>query len=152
GPGSASMLFGIQSRMRRAALYLCYYNIAEPLVQTQVVVYLRELARRGFEIHLLTFEKERLDPSAASRIREGLRREGIEWYALGSQGGPPWRPPLYDRAGGPEKPLGVRIRPQTRLVPGRSQVGPALGFPVRWLGGGNLLSAAGALRGDEHAD
>ena len=37
-------------------LYLCYFGLREPLVQTQVLPYLRRLAAGGFEVHLLTFE------------------------------------------------------------------------------------------------
>src|SRR6266404_6381921 len=110
------MLFGIQGWMKRAALYLCYYNITEPLVQTQVVTYLRALARRGFEIHLLTFEKERLDPSEASRIRKELRREGIEWYALRYHGWPSLPATLYDIVRGAAKALTVSVRHQIPLL------------------------------------
>jgi len=146
------MLFGIQGRMKRAALYLCYYNITEPLVQTQVVTYLRELARRGFEIHLLTFEKERLDPSEVSRIREELRSEGIEWYALRYHRWPSLPATLYDIARGAAKALRVSIRHQIPLVHGRSHVGAVMGLPVKWLRGVKLLFDVRGLLGDEQAD
>jgi len=138
--------------MKRAALYLCYYNITEPLVQTQVVAYLRELARRGFEIHLLTFEKERLDPSEGSQIREGLRRAGIEWYALRYHGWPSLPATLYDIARGAAKALSVSIRHQIPLIHGRSHVGAAMGLPAKWLRGAKLLFDVRGLLGDEHAD
>jgi hypothetical protein len=34
-------------------LYLCYFGLREPLVQTQVRPYLRELARDGVEVYIL---------------------------------------------------------------------------------------------------
>ena len=34
----------------RKVLYICYYHVTEPLVQTQVLTYLRELARGGVEV------------------------------------------------------------------------------------------------------
>ena len=37
-------------------LYLCYFGLREPLVQTQVVPYLREMRAAGIEVSLLTFE------------------------------------------------------------------------------------------------
>src|SRR6266404_631077 len=146
------MLFGIQGRMKRAALYLCYYNIMEPLVQTQVVTYLRALALSGFEIHLLTFEKERLDPSEASRIREELRREGIEWYALRYHGWPSLPATLYDIVRGAAKVLAVSVRHQIPLLHGRSHVGAAMGLPAKWLRGAKLLFDVRGLLADEHAD
>jgi glycosyltransferase involved in cell wall biosynthesis len=138
--------------MKRAALYLCYYNIMEPLVQTQVVAYLRELARCGFEIHLLTFEKERLDPSERSRIREELKRERIEWYALPYHGWPSLPATLYDIVRGAAKALSVSVRHEIPLVHGRSHVGAAMGLPVKWLRGAKLLFDVRGLLGDEQAD
>ena len=37
-------------------LYLCYFGLREPLVQTQVIPYLREISKGGTEVSLLTFE------------------------------------------------------------------------------------------------
>src|SRR5688572_15673029 len=44
-------------------LYLCYFGVLEPLVQTQVLPYLREIRKGGTEVSILTFEPESLaDP------------------------------------------------------------------------------------------
>ena len=64
------------------ALYVSYFGLRQPLVQTQVLPYLRELARGGVDIHLLTFEPEappRWQADAARR-RDELRRHGITWH------------------------------------------------------------------------
>ena len=37
-------------------LYLCYFGLREPLVQTQVLPYLKQLAAAGIRVSLLTFE------------------------------------------------------------------------------------------------
>jgi glycosyltransferase involved in cell wall biosynthesis len=62
-----------------AALYICYFGVNEPLVQTQVIPYLRELVKGGHELTLLTFEPGDVDESA---VRERLRSDGIEWHWL----------------------------------------------------------------------
>ena len=138
--------------MRRAALYLCYYNITEPLVQTQVVAYLCELARDGVEIHLLTFEKERLDPSEQERIRDELRRRGIEWYSLRYHSRPSLPATLYDIALGAATALSICARHEIQLVHGRSHVGAAMGWPIKWLRGAKLLFDLRGLLADEYAD
>lgn len=66
-------------------LYICYFGIREPLVQTQVLPYLRELRKGNYsgsdlKVSILTFEPglsgdERL-------IRDQLREEGIDWHHL----------------------------------------------------------------------
>jgi glycosyltransferase involved in cell wall biosynthesis len=74
-------------------LYICYFGLREPLVQTQVLPYLRELVRAGADdgqapigaATLLTFEpklseswtKERLDA-----MRAELAAQGIDWRVL----------------------------------------------------------------------
>lgn len=68
-------------------LYICYFGVREPLVQTQVLPYLRELGRDaalGLHISLLTFEPKRgpEDLGEFSAIKEGLAAEGIEWHWL----------------------------------------------------------------------
>jgi glycosyltransferase involved in cell wall biosynthesis len=138
--------------MRRAVLYICYYNIAEPLVQTQVVAYMRELAQQGFEIHLLTFEKQRLARSEWSRIREKLRREGIAWYTLRYHSWPSLPATLYDIARGSVRALALCTKHGISLVHGRSHVGAAIAWSVKLLRGAKLLFDVRGLLADEYAD
>lgn len=75
-------------------LYLCYFGVREPLVQTQVLPYLRELRKVGIgedagsilpmDVSLLTFEptREAEDLAEFSVIREKLVAEGIDWEWL----------------------------------------------------------------------
>ncbi|MDQ1558586.1 MAG: hypothetical protein QOD32_1646 [Pyrinomonadaceae bacterium] len=66
-------------------LYLCYFGLREPLVQTQVLPYLRELRRGGVEVYLLTFEPNRRaawSPEDERAWRERLASDGIVWHAL----------------------------------------------------------------------
>jgi len=138
--------------MRRAALYICYYNITEPLVQTQVVAYLRELARSGFEIHLLTFEKERLTRPRRLSIREKLQRDGIEWYSMQYHSWPSLPATLYDIVRGSVKALTLCSKHGIPLVHGRSHVGAAMGWLVKWLRGAKLLFDVRGLLADEYVD
>ena len=61
------------------SLYICYFGVREPLVQTQVIPYLRELVKGGHEMSLLTFETV-TDREAG--IKAGLSEHGIEWHRL----------------------------------------------------------------------
>lgn len=64
------------------SLYICYLSIDEPLVETQVIAYLRGLAADGHTIHLLTFDVSHL--SSSYRIERGrdLEADGIRWHRL----------------------------------------------------------------------
>lgn len=66
-------------------LYLCYFGVREPLVRTQVLPYLRELARGGVAVSLLTFEpelKERWTKEELEAERARLEAEGVRWFCL----------------------------------------------------------------------
>ncbi len=67
------------------SLYICYFGVREPLVQTQVLPYLRELVAGGHEMSLLTFEpdlKQSWTPEQIEETRASLAAEGIAWHCL----------------------------------------------------------------------
>src|SRR3954468_23224270 len=70
-------------RPRLRTLYLCYLSLDDPLVQTQVVAYLRGLAAAGNRIHLLTFETARLTRERRRALRRALATDAIRWPGLG---------------------------------------------------------------------
>jgi glycosyltransferase involved in cell wall biosynthesis len=65
------------------SLYICYFGVREPLVQTQVIPYLRELARHGHQISLLTFDAriETKNRLRDEQIRRQLAEDRIEWHS-----------------------------------------------------------------------
>jgi glycosyltransferase involved in cell wall biosynthesis len=63
-------------------LYLCYFWLDTPLVQTQVLPYLREIALGGVKVHLLTFEREKLSAEQIEENRKQLADDGIIWSFL----------------------------------------------------------------------
>jgi len=117
--------------MRRAALYICYYNVEEPLVQTQVMTYLRELAIRGFEMHLLTFEVLRHAPQEATRLRRELAAAGIRWHWLKYHRRPSLPATLYDIAIGTLYAAGLCLRHRIRLVHARSHVPAVMALALK---------------------
>jgi glycosyltransferase involved in cell wall biosynthesis len=81
------------TQINKKALYICYFGIGEPLVQTQVLPYLREVRDGSYPSHtrddgagsrmrvsLLTFEPASSRDNGA--VRAKLTEEGIDWYCL----------------------------------------------------------------------
>lgn len=73
-------------------LYICYFGLREPLVQTQVLPYLREIRKledptgERMGVTLLTFEPEFRKTWTREQIYEQRRQllaEGIEWQVTG---------------------------------------------------------------------
>ena len=66
-------------------LYICYFGLSEPLVQTQVLPYLREIRKDDIEVSILTFEPDLRSRWTSDRIayeRAELAAEGIDWHCL----------------------------------------------------------------------
>src|SRR6476620_133498 len=66
------------------SLYICYFGVREPLVQTQVLPYLRELTKGGHEMRLVTFEPDTaaIESYGVEKLRGELAKQGIEWSYL----------------------------------------------------------------------
>lgn len=81
-------------------LYLCYFGLREPLVQTQVLPYLREIKKiDGLKVSLLTFEpdfKEKWSDEQIELEKRNLAVEDIDWYALPYHKSPSVPATLYD--------------------------------------------------------
>ena len=59
----------------RRVLFISYNGMLEPLGQTQVIPYLRELAKRGVKYTLLSFEKANAFAAQGKLRAEDLKRE-----------------------------------------------------------------------------
>src|SRR5215212_6221456 len=66
----------------RRVLFISYNGMLDPLGQSQVIPYLRELARRGVRFTLLSFERPKAFTPAGvaecEQLREKLKAHGIE--------------------------------------------------------------------------
>lgn len=66
-------------------LYVCYFGLTEPLVQTQVLPYLREIVKGGVGVSLLTFEpdfKQQWTTEQIENQKKTLAAENINWHCL----------------------------------------------------------------------
>ena len=70
----------------RRVLFISYNGMLEPLGQSQVIPYLRELAKRGVRFTLLSFERSSAFApqgiSQCEQLRQKLHSQGIEWHWL----------------------------------------------------------------------
>ncbi len=85
--------------MNFKTLYLCYFGLREPLVQTQVLPYLREIAKGGIRVFLLTFEqspKQNWTSEQIAESRKNLENEDIYWEYLTYHKTPSVPATIYD--------------------------------------------------------
>jgi glycosyltransferase involved in cell wall biosynthesis len=133
------------------ALYLCYFGLREPLVQTQVLPYLRELVRGGVAMSLLTFEPEARGTWTAE-WRERLLEQGIDWHMLRYHKRPTLPATLFDIMSGAWCAARIVRRQRIDLLHARSHVGAAIGAVAKKLTGARLLFDIRGFLPEEYVD
>jgi len=106
-------------------LYICYFGVREPLVQTQVIPYLREIEKGGTAVLLLTFEPEsigRWPPGEFERIRGELSDIGITWHSLPYHKRPSVPATAYDVLRGTIKIASLLRRDKIDILHGRIHI------------------------------
>ena len=79
----------------KAVVFLSYDGMTDPLGQSQVLPYLFCLQQKGFQLHLISFEK----PRALSRpetIAALCQKNGLRWYPQRYHKNPPLLSTLLD--------------------------------------------------------
>jgi glycosyltransferase involved in cell wall biosynthesis len=118
---------------RLRGLYICYLSLADPLVHTQVVAYLRGLAAAGHEIHLLTFETGRLTRAARRKWRRQLSQQGMKWHGLRYHKRPSLPATVYDALVGAAYAAFLVRRHRLDALHARGHVPAAMALITRWL-------------------
>jgi glycosyltransferase involved in cell wall biosynthesis len=136
-------------------LYICYFGLREPLVQTQVLPYLRELARGSVVVSLLTFEPDmRLawDERATSEARRQLSRDGIDWHALAYHKRPSAPATLFDILAGAWKAARLVRKRDIDVLHARAHVPMAMAMLARTLAPCRTIFDVRGLMAEEYAD
>lgn len=122
-------------------LYITYDGVLEPLGASQVLPYVRALARRGVAYTLLSFEKPRdLDDDARmDALRESLAADGIAWIALRYHKRPSALATAFDIAHGALVAFRVVRRSDVCLIHARSYVAGVMAWLVTRVTGARML-------------
>lgn len=137
------------------ALYLCYFGIREPLVQTQVLPYLRQLNSRGIVISLLTFEPQPRRNWSHEEIEEHrarLHAEGIRWFSLPYHKRPSVPATLYDIVVGARFVARMVRRERLDVLHARAHVPMAMALLAQQVAKCRLIFDIRGLMAEEYAD
>lgn len=112
----------------KKVLYISYDGMTDPLGQSQVIPYLRELTKQGYKFTLLSVEKkERLEKNG-TLIRNILRESGITWETLLFTSSPPVLSKLYDQHQLNKKAIQLHKKEKFDFIHCRSYVAAATGL------------------------
>lgn len=136
-------------------LYVCYLGLREPLVQTQVLPYLRQLQSAGIRTSLLTFEprfRQSWTREAIAAERAAMQNAGIAWHCLGYHKRPSLPATLYDVARGTMAILGLMRREGVTVLHARNHVPALMAALAKRVRGGSLLFDVRGFMPEEYVD
>lgn len=140
----------------RRVLFISYNGMLEPLGQTQVLPYLRALAKRGVRFTLLSFERARAFTPEGATQREQLRREladqGIEWHWLRYHQRPSLPATIYDVLAGIRKASSLVKRNKVEMVHARSHIPATIALALKKRFGTKMIFDLRGLMAEEYVD
>ena len=140
----------------RRVLFISYNGMLDPLGQTQVLPYLRTLAKRGVRFTLLSFERARAFQSEGMAQREQLRRElseqGIEWHWLRYHQRPSIPATIYDVLAGIRKASSLVWRNKIELVHARAHIPATIALALKKRFGTKMIFDLRGLMAEEYVD
>jgi glycosyltransferase involved in cell wall biosynthesis len=140
----------------RRVLFISYNGMLDPLGQTQVLPYLRELAKNGVCFTLLSFEREgAYEPAGVAQCNE-LRRvlltQGIEWHWLRYHKRPSVPATTYDVMIGVRYASRLVKRNQIEMVHARGHIPATIGLVLKRRFGVKLIFDIRGLMAEEYVD
>jgi glycosyltransferase involved in cell wall biosynthesis len=140
----------------RRVLFISYNGMLDPLGQTQVLPYLRALAKRGVRFTLLSFERARaFTPEGAAQCeqqRNELQAQGIEWHWLRYHQRPSVPATVYDVLAGIRKAGSLVRRNKIELVHARSHIPATIALALKKRFGTKMIFDLRGLMAEEYVD
>lgn len=128
----------------------------EPLGQTQVLPYLRQLAERGVKFTLLSFEKPRVFTAAGQQACQALKQElgqqGIEWHWLRYHQRPSLPATVFDVIQGIRYAGRLVKRNKIELVHARSHIPATIALALKRKFGIKMIFDVRGLMAEEYVD
>ena len=139
--------------MSAAILYISYDGLLEPLGQSQVLGYLKKLAKK-YSVHLISFEKPRAwrDKAVCRQLQNDVKKAGICWYALRYHKNPSAAATAYDIFQGILLATWIVWRHQVEIVHARSYVASVVALFLKKVFGVKFVFDMRGFWADERVD
>jgi glycosyltransferase involved in cell wall biosynthesis len=133
-------------------LYITYDGLTDPLGQSQVLPYLEELSKNGYQFTVLSFEKKLRLKKEGELIKLKTKEAGIDWVPLLFTSKPPVLSKIYDRYRMWQKVLQLHKNKKFNLVHSRSYVAAEMGLRLKRKYGVKMLFDMRGFWADEKVD
>ena len=81
---------------KHKVLYLAYDGMTDPLGQSQVLSYLKELSKHNYSFHVVSFEKPAVFEERKLIIADFIKGFDVQWHPLTYHKSPPFLSTIYD--------------------------------------------------------
>ena len=140
----------------RRVLFISYNGMLEPLGQTQVLPYLRELAKRGVKFTLLSFEKNKAFTAEGQRdcaaLKQELHDQKIEWHWLRYHQRPSLPATVFDVLKGIRYASRLVSQNKIELVHARSYIPATIALALKRKFGVKMIFDVRGLMAEEYVD
>ena len=140
----------------KRVLFISYNGMLDPLGQTQVIPYLRELGRRGVRFTLLSFERRAaFKPDGATRCKAlqiQLSEQNIEWHWLRYHQRPSLPATIYDVLAGIWTAQRLIKQNHIEMVHARAQIPATIALALKKRYGIRMIFDIRGLMAEEYVD
>lgn len=140
----------------RRVLYISYNGMLDPLGQSQVLPYLRGLAKLGVRFTLLSFERAQAfvsdGPARCAALRDQLAAEGIEWHWLRYHQRPSLPATIYDVLAGISYASKLVRKNRIEMVHARAQIAAAIAWALKKRFAIKFIFDVRGLMAEEYVD
>ena len=136
-------------------LYISYNGMLDPLGQSQVIPYLKELNQRGVEFALLSFERpEALEKQASQlqQMKSALAARGIDWHWLRYHKTPSLPATSYDVFAGIRYGRRLMRDQKFDLIHARNHIPGTIALRLQRHSGAKFIFDVRGLMADEYVD
>jgi glycosyltransferase involved in cell wall biosynthesis len=140
----------------RRVLYISYNGMLDPLGQSQVIPYLKELSGAGVQFTLLSFERPaaytRQGIETCERLRRELATSGIDWHWLRYHKTPSLPATSYDVLAGIRYGSLLVRHKQIEMIHARSHIPATIALRLKRRFGVKMIFDVRGLMADEYVD
>lgn len=140
----------------RRVLFVSYNGMLNPLGQSQVIPYLRELGKRGVAFTLLSFERAAaFEPEGRARctkLRQQLAADNIEWHWLRYHQKPSLPATVYDVLSGIRLAAKLVKRNEIKMVHARSHIPATIALALKTGFSVKMIFDVRGLMAEEYVD
>ena len=140
----------------RRVLYISYNGMLDPLGQSQVIPYLRELSGRGVRFTLLSYERAAAFAAEGQeqcrQLKEALAAHDIEWHYLRYHKRPSLPATTYDILAGVLFGASIVKRQGIEMIHARGYIPAAIALALKKRFGVKMIFDIRGLMGEEYVD